>query len=66
MTIAQLLAIYNAALDVGHIEAVESVFLTGYYLGKGSNPPGTVIGLVGQITAPTAAQTVKVNKPDLR
>lgn len=64
MTQAQLMAIYNASLGVGEVEAVEAVYLTGYYAGKGTAPPTNANGILPALAAPT--NTVTLTKPDLR
>lgn len=64
MTLAQLMAIYNASLGVGETEAIEAVYLTGYYAGKGTAPPSNPTGAMVALAAPT--NTVTLTKPDLR
>lgn len=64
MTLAQLMAIYNASLGVGETEAIEAVYLTGYYAGKGTAPPSNPNGVITALAAPT--NTVTLTKPDLR
>lgn len=66
MTLAQLEAIYKANLGVGPLEALEAVYVQGYYDGAGTsvNAQTPVAGVVASRTAPTTI--VKLTKPDQR
>ncbi|HEV2390086.1 MAG TPA: hypothetical protein VGS04_05105 [Nitrososphaerales archaeon] len=66
MTLAQLEAIYKANIDIGHLEALEAVYVHGYYNGAGTSIGAStpVAGVVSGRTAPTT--TLKFSKPDQR
>lgn len=66
VTLVQLEAIWKANLGVGHLEAMEALYVQGYYDGAGTsitaNTP--ISGVVASRTAPTTI--VKFTKPDQR
>jgi len=66
MTLTQLEAIWKANIDTGRLEAMEAIYVQGYYDGKGTsiNSQTPVAGVVASRTAPTTI--VKLTKPDLR
>lgn len=66
MTLAQLEAIYKANLGVGPLEALEAVYVQGYYDGKGTSVSSStpVAGIVASRTAPTTI--IQMTKPDQR
>lgn len=64
MTSAQLQAIYQAGLGVGHTEGLESVFTQGYMAGKGYTVTAATTSVVPQAANPSVIVTPK--KPDLR
>lgn len=68
MTLDQLQAIYQASLGVGHLEALEAVYVQGYYAGADTSVSSTVqiAGLVKAQTAPSPTTLVKLTKPDQR
>jgi len=52
--------IYKASLPVGHIEALEAVFMAGYYNGKGVSITATtqIAGVVITLTAPSVTPVI--------
>ena len=66
MTLSQLEAIYKANLGVGPLEALEAVYVQGYYDGKGTAVTAStpVAGIIASRTAPTTI--VQLTKPDQR
>lgn len=66
MTLAQLEAVYKANLPVGHLEALEAVFTQGFCLGASITVSASTKSQVPAASAPTAATTVILTKPDLR
>ena len=66
MKASDLDTIYKASLPVGHVEALEAVYMAGYYAGKGISITATtqIAGIVITQTAP--AVTPVISHPELR
>lgn len=66
MTLVQLEAIYKANLLVGPLEALEAVYLQGYYDGAGISITSTTshTGVLASRSAPSTLVILK--RPDLR
>lgn len=66
MKLTDLESIYKANIDTGPLEAMEAVYLHGYYDGAGTTITATTatIGVLASRPAPTVL--LKIKKPDLR
>jgi hypothetical protein len=66
VTLAQVEALYKANIQIGHLEALEAVYVHGYYDGAGTSLSATtpLANVLVTRTNPTTILTFK--KPDLR
>lgn len=59
MTLQQLVAIYQANLGIGHLEALQAVYDQGYFAGAGITVTAQSVDVVVNQPAPTTIVKLK-------